>query len=142
MDLVPRLLGHSRLHAVLQALQPVLPAAMRETLNTTGNFMPMGMIYLLLGDSIKVIDSTADAAALDYTDAQLFSSVTALIHNRSAQDTFVLRCLRDHTLACYTDKLQEAVACVVPILFMGGSQSDYEAVPIKRISPAGQKCVD
>jgi len=33
----------------------------------------------------------------------------------------------------YVSKLQAAVQHPVPVLFMGGSKDDYEAVPIKRL---------
>lgn len=138
MDLVPRLRGRPQLRATLDVLKPALPAFLRQAFKEPGSFVPVGMVYLLIGDSIRAIDTAANAAALEPADAQLYRDAIALLETRTAKDAFVLSCLQDHALVSYTEKLEQALASVVPILFVGGTQDDYEALAIKRMSSSGR----
>ena len=54
----------------------------------------------------------------------------------AAAGVMLSRFLSDHTLQKYIDKLQAAVLHTVPVLFMGGSTDDYEAVTLKRMATA------
>ncbi|DBA85008.1 TPA: hypothetical protein ACH3X2_005743 [Trebouxia sp. C0005] len=137
MDLVPRLRDRPQLRATLDVLKPALPAFLRQAFNEPGSFVPVGMVYLLIGDSISAIDTAANAAALEPADAQLYRDAIALLETRTAKDAFVLSCLQDHALVSYTEKLEQVLASVVPILFVGGTQDDYEALAIKRMSSSG-----
>ncbi len=57
-----------------------------------------------------------------------------MINTAADQDLVMMRVMHDHLLSNYSSKLQDAVTCCVPILFMGGNLDSYETVRIKRMS--------
>ena len=100
-----------------------------------GSFRSIGATYLLLNDSIKVFDSQAEQNQLKQTVDLAYQSATGR-SSKTAVSGMIQRYYQDHGLEKYVSKLQAAVQHTVPVLFMGGSTDDYEAVPIKRLSAA------
>lgn len=140
MDIVPQLLESTKIMTLLQVVQLMLPLR-KCAAKQTGKFMAVGTVYLLLHDRIHAFDTHADGANLAQTVEQLFVRVSGRSHKRSEGDEMIMRLLQDHLLARYTSKMQAAVLHTVPVLFLGGQFQDYEAVPIKRMSPsAGTPC--
>lgn len=120
--------------SLLQAIQPMLPSSERKVVKNTsssGSFVAIGTAYLLLSDSLQVFDAYSEGPRLAQTVQQLFATV---MQSKTAGST--MRLVQDHSQLKYTSKVQAAVCHTVPILFMGGLQEDYEAVSIKRMSPA------
>ena len=146
MDVVPRLLESSKIMAVLQAVQPLLPRLMHKTVahkaTCGGSFVSIGKTYLLLNDSVQVFDTKSEAATLLPKIEQLFERISGRSQQQSDREVMVSRLVQDHQLVKYTSKIRAAVLHTVPVLFNGGQRDDYEAVPIKHISPSsGMFCV-
>lgn len=136
LDVLPYLLDPAMVKPLLEAMQPLLPSSLQHILEQTahvaGRFIAVGNTYLLLGNHIKIL--TKNWLDQDVANLHLFKQTAALINTAADQDLVMMRVMHDHLLSNYSTKLQDAVMCCVPILFIGGNLDSYEAVRIKRMS--------
>ncbi|KAL0020839.1 hypothetical protein WJX79_007770 [Trebouxia sp. C0005] len=138
LDIVPRLLESSQVTSwspVVQLMLPKRTRTIQTKASSGGSFRSIGATYLLLNDSIKVFDSQSEQHQLKRTVELAYQSATGC-SSKIALSGMIQRCYQDHSIEKYVSKLQAAVQHTVPVLFMGGSTDDYEAVPIKRLSAA------
>ena len=135
MDVVPRLLESNQVTSLLPVVQQMLlfmkaSQSIVKKASSAGSFVSIGTVYLLLSDSVKVFDSQFEKTGLQQTIQKIYQCLSG----QSSPDSMSFRLLQDHQLEKYADKLQTAVSHLVPILFAGGVEEDYEAVNVRRLS--------
>jgi hypothetical protein len=127
----------------MQALALLMPKDLRnliaKTAGVAGSFVPFGTFCLMLGDVIRVVDSSANPELLHITVQQLFGSTQQLSASQGAAPFVLQHLLTDHHISSYKSVLATAAASMVPLLFMGGRASDYQPVLIQRQTAQGMQ---
>ena len=140
LDFVPYLTNPSTVQPLMDALQPVLPSCMQRTVaqskSSGGSFTHLGSTHFMIADKMKTVNKSGSLFSEEHL--QLCQRIAAMCQNSASCELLFMHSLRDHLSGSYSSKLQETVRCTVPVLFMGGSPADYEAVRIKRMSVAGE----
>ena len=124
---------------LIDTLRPVLPSSLQNILAQTkpsdSSFVDLGSTRLMLANRITTMSSSE--VVTSQKRLQLCQQIAAKCQNSASRELLLSCSLRDHLASSYSNKLQEANMCIVPVLFMGGSPEDYEAISVKHMSTAG-----
>ena len=112
---------------------------MNKTVQVAGNFVPFGTVCLMLGDAVRIIDSTAQPQLLQTTESQLFNSIQRAGGDEESAPLVIQCFLVDHRVQSYKNVLRTALQSMVPLLFMGGKVSDYQPMVVQRQSPTARQ---
>ena len=92
MDIVPRLLGATRLNKLIESMLRVLPAgstgqlasSLSSVISRAGDFVPFGQYHLVLGASLRSVDAAVDQAALLFSWKQAVDFLSKVGHSLDA----------------------------------------------------------
>ncbi len=120
-----------------------MPESLQRVLDQTacvaGNFVPFGTYCLILGDAVRIIDSSQSPQLLQLTVQQLFLGAKAVGQSSDVAPMIVMqRLICDHRIAAYKTMLRNAISSMVPLLFMGGKIDDYQPKLVQRQTPNGE----